>query len=723
LPSSWRFFRHSSLKLPATDFSIGSTALGNFFRRSPREVEARETRDLYARVRARYEASPTSAANAEREFAAEIAYVACERVGAPSDSCLADYVYATTLALCADEPVLFRFPPVPDAALGPADGVVLRNFLRRKEQFLGNADAVLARWRDKVIDVFEDILSSLPATTFEPQTNDAAPDFLAVSLIDLCQTPAEAIERLIFAFFADEVYDPGLFAELRRVFDHNLLIASGIPPDEASLSRKPTILPTEAKEKSPQKLADTYLAGTPFGALLAAPVPFAIPPRTRFEHHWIVAGSGHGKTQTLQYLIAKDLELVARGQASIVVIDSQRQLIPNIARLKIFAEGEPLSGRLVHIDPTDIAYPVALNLFDINMERIDRYSALDREMILNSALELYEFILNALLGAELTSRQATLFQFVVQALLHIPNATIHTLRELMEPGGYERFKPHIDKLDGTARAFFETQFNSKQFAQTREQVVVRVFTILRNRTLERLFSHPRSKLDLFAEMNSGKVILIDTAKSLLKESGTTIFGRFFIALIAQAAIERATLPEHQRLPCFVYVDEAADYFDQHTDLILREARKQKIGMVLAHQILGDLTPDLQQTFASNTSIRFAGGVGDRDARGLAHDLRTTPEFILGQPQLSFAAFIRNVTPQAISMRFPLGYMEAMPQMTDAEAQIVRDEMRRRYAVLHLEHRSAVPEEDRSADLEPKVLLPVAQRAIAKNPEDLASEEY
>jgi hypothetical protein len=35
-------------------------------------------------------------------------------------------------------------------------------------------------------------------------------------------------------------------------------------------------------------------------------------------------------------------------------------------------------------------------------------------------------------------------------------------------------------------------------------------------------------------MNSGKVILINTAKDLLKRDGSAILGRFFIALITQA---------------------------------------------------------------------------------------------------------------------------------------------------------------------------------------------
>ena len=90
-------------------------------------------------------------------------------------------------------------------------------------------------------------------------------------------------------------------------------------------------------------------------------------------------------------------------------------------------------------------------------------------------------------------------------------------------------------------------------------------------------------------MNAGKLILINTSKSLLKEQGTEIFGRFFIALIAQAAQERATLPERDRLPVMVYIDEAQDYFDQNIGIILSQARKYRVGMMMAHQYLGQLT--------------------------------------------------------------------------------------------------------------------------------------
>jgi hypothetical protein len=57
--------------------------------------------------------------------------------------------------------------------------------------------------------------------------------------------------------------------------------------------------------------------------------------------------------------------------------------------------------------------------------------------------------------------------------------------------------------------------------------------------LERMFGNKHNKLDLYEAMNRGSIILINTAKDLLKQDGCEIFGRFFIALIAQATQERA----------------------------------------------------------------------------------------------------------------------------------------------------------------------------------------
>lgn len=520
----------------------------------------------------------------------------------------------------------------------------------------------------------------------------------------------QAVETVALTAMAEELAEAGLLPRHRQRIEANVIAASGgNPADPAAFTRMPK-LPTKSGILAPEALVETYLGGTPLSDLFAGDLDFILPTAARFEHHHIVAGSGHGKTQTLQYLIGKDLEAVARGERSVVVLDSQGDLIRNISRLKAFAPGQPLHDRLVLIDPTDVEWPVSLNLFDMGLNRLDQYSQLDRERLTNSILELYDFVLGSLLAAEMTQKQNVIFRYVTRLMLHIPDATIHTLRELMEPGSQVKFAGDIAKLQGTARQFFETEFASKEFEQTKRQVLRRLWGILENQTFERMFSHPRSKLDLFAEMNAGKIILINTAKDLLKEQGTEIFGRFFIAMIAQAAQERATLPEAARMPTFVYIDEAADYFDRNIGIILSQARKYNVGMVLAHQYLGQLDPKLQESFAANTGIKFAGGVSNRDSRALAPMLGCEPGLIEAQPKFSFAASIRGVTKGALPLQFPPGHLEAMERMNAAESAAVKDAMRARYAVHYTELMGAGPAVE---DETPETASPTGKGSASK----------
>lgn len=602
------------------------------------------------------------------------------------------------------------FDPLPELA----GSVVARSAIWEAEDRMIRTAKVLDHF-DEAIGVFETFVAELvePLARGCPalieDSNDsrgdiAFPTDLAARLPEL---PA-IVERMLQLPFAPELDEYGLTAKLRERLEYNVFIASGGVPGEAARDRQ-LRLPTRAPAMPARELVAAYLGGTPLAALFDIPVPIAIPTETRFEHMVLVAGSGHGKTQALQQLILHDLAAVAEGRASVIVIDSQSDLINTIAGLKVFAPGGVLHDRLCLIDPTDVEWPVALNLFDVGQARLGGYSALDRERLLNGILELYDFVLGSLLDAGMTGKQTVIFRYLTRLLLQIPDATIHTFRELLEDDGYERHAAHIGKLQGSARAFFENEFRGKEFTQTRRQVLRRLYAVLENRTFERMFSHPKSKLDLFAEMNAGKVILVNTAKDLLKENGTEIFGRFFIALIAQAAQERATLQQGQRLPAFCYIDEASDYFDRNIGIILSQARKNRVGMVLAHQYLGQLDPKLYEAIAANTAIKFAGGVSAKDARALAGDLRTGPELIESQERLSFAAYIKGVTRQAASIRIDAGRMEREPRMNAAERQQLREAMRQRYAVHHTEAQPAAPDEtpDDPADDAPDTGEPMA----------------
>lgn len=644
--------------------------------------DRKETRDLYASVTRVYHASPFADEDGETSFVIDLVAEVSRRAGRVPGAALQDAQHEVVWRLLMEEPVIYGMPDRPDFDhLSIEQLQQWRSLLRVKERVLSNPPFYVQVWREKIIRILEGQMHHFQNFVFAEADESEEPAPYNVSIVDVCAQPSDVVERTMATFYDDDVTRAGLFDGVRRALDDNLLRASGLT--HADMQRARSLLtPSNAREKSPRDTVATFLAGTPFADFFLADVPFRIPQKSRFEHMHILAGTGHGKTQTIQHLLSADIERVMRGEASVVVIDSQGDLIRTISNLQVFAD-EP--ERLCLIDPHDIDHPVALNLFDMGMQRLETYSALDKERLRNSAKELLNFVLSSLLGSDMTSKQATLFDFTLALMLEIPGATIHTFRDLMQEGALAKYQQYVARLDETAQDFFNNEFDVKrgQFETTKKEVVRRLYGILSNATFRRMFSHEKSKLDLFSEMNSGKVILIDTAKDLLKANGTEVFGRFFIALIANAAQERATLHPSQRLPCYVFVDECADYVSKDANItsILETSRKQSVGLILSHQYLAQISQGVLDSIFSNTSIKFVGGVSDRDAHTVARELRCAPAFIQQQPTGSWAAYVKNVTPSAIALKIPFGTMEALDRMDNDERPILQDHMRRRYAAL------------------------------------------
>lgn len=571
--------------------------------------------------------------------------------------------------------------PLIDADVSVA--VDVRKMLVRRRRWALDYDRLMGAFRRLLISGYRQFVEALPEACFD---QEQTPDYAAftVPIVSLLDNPAEVIEQLLLSVYDDDVFRYDIFNRLRERFATNLVIASGFPPETNPRDvQAKLVMPTRHKSANPAELVDLYLSGTPFEDVFNLPVPFDLPEHIRFEHCHVVGGTGHGKTQLLQRMIHTDLVAAAEDGRSIVVIDSQGDLIQKLARLDLFSplHANSLADRLIVIDPADVEFPPALNLFDMHTGRLGEYRPVDRERALNGVIELYETFFGALLGAELTQKQGVIFRYLARLMLAIPDATIHTLMQIMEDG--QSFRSHMNALDGAARHFFATEFFHPSFAATKKQILKRLWGVLATPAFERMFAQRENKLDLFQAMNDGKIILISTAKDLLKTEGSQLFGRFFISMLAQAALERSVIPERLRTPTFVYVDEAQEYFDDTIETILSQARKYKVAITAAHQTMDQLSPRLRAAFLSNTSFKCAGGVSNKDARLLASELHTSPEFIESmrrrRDHTEFAAWVKHRTPEALRLSVPLGFLERQPTLPDDLYDCLIDQNRERYA--------------------------------------------
>lgn len=522
--------------------------------------------------------------------------------------------------------------------------------------------------------------ASLPpiakATKEQFSQGDEIKSLATVPLLDVLPAPGEAVFGVMTPFFMDEVTELDLFARLRRQLDHNAHEASGI---EYPAPSEKLIMPDKHKG-TPTEIVRAYLHDTPLEQLFYAPIPFDFADAQRCEHMHVIGGSGHGKTQLLQHLIVRDLQ--RDTPPALIIIDSQGDMLRRIERLDLFAG--KLADKLIVIDPEDIEHPPALNMFDSSNARLAGYSRTHQEQIEAGVIELYNYIFAAI-AAEMTSRQSTAFTFVTRLMLSMDGATIHTLRELMEDPAQSidasPFAEPIAKLDPTSRAYFQNQFFTRRYADLRQQIARRLYSVVSVPSFDRMFSSRVNKLDMFEAMQGGKVVLVNTSKALLKSDASALFGRYVIALTIKAAFERVATK--QRNPAFLIVDEAAEYFDENIETLLSQARKFNLGVVLAHQHLDQLSPALRSSVAANTSIKLAGGVSDKDARTIAADMRTSSDFITSmkkkQRSTEFACYVRNYTANAVRLEIPFGSVEGAAKMTDAQHEALLKRNRQRYA--------------------------------------------
>jgi len=545
------------------------------------------------------------------------------------------------------------------------------------------------------LDFIDALPSIAKATPAEFAKCDEVESFATFPLIDVLPDAAKLVMPLMLPFFREDVDQLGLFADIRKQLDRNFHDASGV---EYHAPAHKLITPDKHKG-TPREIVSAYLCNTPFEALFYAPIPFSMTNRQRYEHTHVVGGSGHGKTQLLQRLILNDLQ--RSKPPALIIVDSQGEMLRKIQNLDLFAPGKTLSDRIVIIDPEDVEHPPALNMFDMKPPRLGTYSQTIKEQIEASTIEIFNYVFGAL-AAELTSRQNTTFAFVTRLLLSIPGATIHTLRELFEDGATSidtsPFADHIRSLDSTSQAYFQNQFFTKTYSQTKQQIARRLYSVLQVPAFDRMFASKTNKLDMFEALQNGSVVLINTSKTLLKTDASALFGRYMIARVIAAAFERIALPAAARKPAFLIVDEAAEYVDENLETLLSQARKFNVGVLFAHQHLDQLTPALRASVAANTSIKLAGGVSDKDARALASDMRTTPDFITSMAKRSrsteFACFVRNYTANAVRLEIPFGALEKAPTMSADQQEQLIARNRVRYAASREEPRPAAAGPDK-----------------------------
>jgi hypothetical protein len=355
------------------------------------------------------------------------------------------------------------------------------------------------------------------------------------------------------------------------------------------------------------------------------------------------------------------MEDIEKPDACLILMDSKGDFIDPIRRLG------SIQDRLIVIDP-DPQNPVAINPLDIAQANIAQ------------SVDLLEYLFASLLEFKMTAMQTTLFRSVLRALVvGFPNPTLETFRDLLA-NGYEKYAVHIEKLPPDLREFFHRDFNERNYADRRREVLQRLRLLLDNDTMRAMLTAGTTRFRIGEAMDTGKIVIINNSKARLGDQGAEFFGRFFIAQVLAAAQQRSARRPEEKPPVYFYIDECQNVIarDEKIPTILDECRSQNIALIMAHQRTKQISAENVLDALSNCAIRFANS--DEEARYLAPRLRTSPEFLQSLGRGRFAAYVRDVTKEAAAVSVNRADFANHRAISATEARVAQERMRRDYGV-------------------------------------------
>jgi len=151
-------------------------------------------------------------------------------------------------------------------------------------------------------------------------------------------------------------------------------------------------------------------------------------------------------------------------------------------------------------------------------------------------------------------------------------------------------------------------------------ILTRLDTFLRPKLIRNMVAQRSSRFDLAAVMNEGKIFLAKLAQGMIGEENAHLLGTLLVSKFHQLALSRQEFAASSRRPFSLYIDEFHNFVTPSMASILSGARKYRLGLVLAHQELQQLSSrdaDVASAVIANPYTRICFRLGDFDAKRLA----------------------------------------------------------------------------------------------------------
>ena len=183
-------------------------------------------------------------------------------------------------------------------------------------------------------------------------------------------------------------------------------------------------------------------------------------------------------------------------------------------------------------------------------------------------------------------------------------------------------------------------------------------------------------------MDDKKIILFILSKGLLGEEDAKFLGLILVPKVLTAAMSRQNIPMEQREDFFLYVDEFQNFATEDFAVILSEARKYRLNLVVANQFIAQIDEEVKNAVFGNVGTMISFRVGVPDANFLQHEYAPTFNEIdltnIEKYHVYIKTIVNNEPVPAFSMSLEKDMEAVQASMNPKLAEMIRQLSRLKY---------------------------------------------
>lgn len=309
----------------------------------------------------------------------------------------------------------------------------------------------------------------------------------------------------------------------------------------------------------------------------------------RFRHFYVIGQTWTWKSSILQVMWRQDLA----NWNWMAVIDPHwdlvKDLLPFIPRSR--------ADDVIIFNPADQARPMWLNLLEASTPE-------ERDLVAMDAMNIMiKLFWNEVFGPRIQDY----FRNWVLALMEYPEWWALTdIVRLFTDEEFQKERVRCVK-NPIVKAWWEKTYASMWDREKQEMIpyfAAKFGQFITNTMMRNIIGQVKSSFDVSEVMNTWKILMVNLSKWILWDINSELLWLMLVSKIQMAAMRRQNLSKEERRDFFMYIDEFQNYITPSIESILSEARKYRLGLVLAHQYLWQLEKSDALT-KSNLNLKWA----------------------------------------------------------------------------------------------------------------------